>query len=143
MPSARCRVGACHVHSGQLHTGRTRAVDRPALVVGSMLDLWRLLCCVHPQDNAGKIGPSCPHSVDPGRQHRSGYASCPTPRPAPSPPVQDDHQIPRDRVGSDPLWCDAVGGIQIADHVRVPFTILLRQHAGKVEVQRRRPLMAA
>jgi hypothetical protein len=42
------------------------------------------------------------------------------PRPALSPPVQDDHQISRDRVGSDPLWCDAVGGIQIADHVRVP-----------------------
>jgi hypothetical protein len=44
---------------GETATTTMRAasgVDDASVVVGSMLALGRLLCCYHPQDNAGKIG---------------------------------------------------------------------------------------
>ncbi len=41
------------------------------------------------------------------------------------------------------MRCDAIGGVEVADRIPVTWTILLRQHAGEVEVQRRRPLPAA
>lgn len=98
-------VALTHHQVGEPDTATVAAaggVVHATVVVVSMLALRRLLCCVHPEDNAVKLE-LVVSTVETLRAHTEAVAQAvQLPHPTWRPAVQREHQVPGDRVVTDP-----------------------------------------
>ena len=86
-------------------------MDDTPMVVGSMLALWRLLWCVHPQDNAAKIDLVVHTPWTLAADTEAVTEAVELPHSAPRTPVQGQHQVSGYRIVTDSGGSDPVGGV--------------------------------
>ena len=132
--------GRATLRAGDSNGARAAAARRNGLLV---LSLRWYVGCAHPQHYAVKIELVVHTPLTVAADTEAVTQAVQLPRPAPSPPVQDAHQVPGDRIIAESGRRDPVGGVQMPDRLAVPVPLSLRPGSCEVEVQRRDAVLAA